>query len=265
MPTIIANGLTVAYDVVGAGPPLVVLHGATTAGRQDLGPHLDTLAERFTVYLPDARGHGGSGWGADRGVATVDLVADVGEFADGLGLDTFHLLGFSMGAMTALHVAATWPARVLTLVVAGISPMREPRLSVVGRTLDTDRIEHDDPGWARFLRARHGAEDRGRWRELLPAIVADVATQRLLTAAELHAIDPPTLVAVGDRDPFAPVAQVVDLARAIPNSRLHVVPDAGHEVLTERPAVVGAALADFYRETQDIARRRAEYPPEVAR
>lgn len=265
MPTILANGLTIAYDVVGSGLPLVVLHGATTAGRQDLGPHLDQLAEQFEVYLPDARGHGGSGWDPERGIDTTDLVADVRAFVDELGLGTFHLFGYSMGAMTALHVASSWPERLLTLVVAGITPTREPRASVVRRTLDPDRIERDDPGWARFLRARHGAEDRGRWRALLPAIAADAATQRLLTAAELHRIDPPALVVVGDRDPFAPVRAVTELARTLPDARLLVVPDAGHEVLTERVSVVAAALADFYRETQDVARRRAEHPPEVAR
>lgn len=264
MPTILANGLTIAYDVVGAGPPLLVLHGATTSGGQDLAAHLEALATAFLVYLPDARGHGGTSWDPARGIDTADLVRDVRAFADELGLGTFHLLGFSMGAMTALHVAATWPERVRTLVAAGISPAREPRASVVRRTLDPDRIERDDPGWARVLRARHDALEPGRWRRLLPAIVADVTAQPLLTPAQLRGIDPPTLVAVGDRDPFVPVAQAVELARALPDSRLLVAPDAGHEVMAERPKVFGAALADFYRETEPIARRRAEHPPEVA-
>jgi pimeloyl-ACP methyl ester carboxylesterase len=166
--------------------------------------------------------------------------------------------------MTGLHVAAGWPERVLTLVATGISPDREPRSSVVRRTLDPDRIERDDPGWARMLRARHGTGEPGRWRELLPAIVADVTAQPLLTAAEIHRIDAPTLVAVGDRDPFVPVDQAVQLARALPDGRLLVVPDAGHEVMIERPTVFGAALADFHRTTEPIARRRAEHAPEVA-
>jgi 3-oxoadipate enol-lactonase len=264
MPTIFANDLTIAYDVVGAGPPLLVLHGATTSGEQDLGTHLDVLATAFRVYLPDARGHGGSSWDPARGIQTADLVDDVRALADELGLDTFHLLGFSMGAMTALHVAATWPGRVRTLVVAGISPDREPRASVARRTLDVERIEHDDPVWARVLRARHDAQEPGRWRRLLPAIVADVVAQPLLTPAQLRGIDPPTLVVVGDRDPFVPVAQAVELARGVVDGRLLVAPDAGHEVMAERREVVGAALADFYRATEPIARRRAEHPPEVA-
>jgi pimeloyl-ACP methyl ester carboxylesterase len=264
MPTILANGMTIAYDVVGAGPPLLVLHGATTSGGQDLASQLDRLATAFLVYLPDARGHGGSSWDPARGIRTADMVSDARAFADELGLDTFHLLGFSMGAMTALHVAATWPERVRTLVVAGISPDREPRTSAVRRTLDPDRIEREDPGWARVLRARHDGLEPGRWRRLLPAIIDDVLAQPLLTPAQLRRIDAPTLVAVGDRDPFVPVRQAAGLARTVVDGRLLVAPDAGHELMGERPAVFGAALADFYRETEPIARRRAEHRPEVA-
>jgi pimeloyl-ACP methyl ester carboxylesterase len=51
-----ANGLRVGYDVVGAGPPLVLLHGASSSGREDFGAQLPRLAGSFTCYLPDARG-----------------------------------------------------------------------------------------------------------------------------------------------------------------------------------------------------------------
>ena len=265
MPTILANGLTIGYDVVGAGPPLVVLHAATSSGRIDLGSHLDDLAAAFLVYLPDTRGHGATAWDVGDGFDTTDLVDDVRAFVDAVGLATFHLLGFSMGAMTALHLAASDAERLRTLVVAGISPAREPRASVVRRILDPDRIDRDDPVWASALAARHdplGGD--GAWRRLLPAIAADVAAQPLLTPAQLRGIVPPTLVAVGDRDPLVPVGQAWELARALPDARLLVAPDAGHEVMADRPDVFGAALSDFYRETEPIARRRAEHRPEVA-
>ena len=44
-----ANGLRVGYDVVGAGPPLVLLHGASSTGREDFGAQLPRLAGSFTV------------------------------------------------------------------------------------------------------------------------------------------------------------------------------------------------------------------------
>ncbi len=266
MPTILANGLSVGYDVVGAGPPLVALHGATSSDPGWLEPHLAPLSSRFLVYLPQARGHGATAWDVDDGFSTADLVEDVRAFADALGLDTFHLLGFSLGGMTALHVAAAFPGRLRTLVVAGISPAREPRASVARRALDPALIERDDPAWAGDLAARHDPiQGEGAWRRLLPAIVADIATQPILTTGELHRIDAPTLVACGDRDPFVPVGQAWELARAMPHASFLVVPGCGHEVMTDRPDLFAAALAGFYRDSEAVARRRAVVRPEVAR
>jgi pimeloyl-ACP methyl ester carboxylesterase len=249
MPTIAANGLQIGYDAVGDGPPLVVLHGATVTGRSHLDPHLDRLSSAFRLYLPDARGHGATRWDAAAGFSTAHLVADLAGFVDALRLATFHLLGFSMGAMTALQYATEHADRLETLVLVGISPSREPRASVTRRLMDPARIDRDDPRWARDLSARHDpVQGEGAWRRLLPAIVADVAEQPLLTPAELHRVDVPTLVACGDRDPFVSVAQAWELVRALPDAHLLVAPDCGHEVLTERPDVFAAALADFYRE-----------------
>ena len=91
----------------------------------------------------------------------------------------------------------------------------------------------------RCLARRHDAgQGVGAWRTLLPAIAADVAVQPLLTPAELHADRRPTLVVCGDRDPFVPVDHAWGLQRQLPDGRLFVVPDCGHEVMVRRPAPV---------------------------
>lgn len=258
MPTIDANGLSIAYVVHGAGPPLVLLHGATGSGASHFSALVPRLAEGFRVYAPDARGHAGTRWDPVDGFAAADLVDDLEAFADRLGLTTFHLLGYSMGAMTALGFAARAPARLRTLVVLSIAPEREPRLSVGRRLMDPERIETADPAWARQLAACHDpVQGPGGWRRLLGSIVADVATQPLLTPAELRAIDVPTLVVVGDRDPFAPVDQVAALARQVRDGRLLVLPGVGHDVIEAGASLFHPALADFYRSTEPVARARA--------
>ncbi len=252
MPTILANGLQIGYDAVGLGPPLVVLHGASLSRRSHMAPHLDRLATRFRVYLPDARGHGATRWDVRDGFTTADMVEDLHAFVDGLAIDTFDLLAFSMGAMTALHFAARYPARLETLVVVGISTAREPRASVARRLMDPDRIAREDPAWAADLVARHDAvQGEDAWRRLLPAIVADIDEQSLLTPVQLRGIEVPALVACGDRDPFVPVSHAWELARQLPDARLLVAPGSGHELTTKRPEVFAAALTDFYREEAD--------------
>lgn len=259
MPTIDANGLTIGYDVVGAGPPLILLHGATSDAARDFRGVLPKLSQAFRCYTPDARGHGRTRWDTAAGGFSGDWLADdVLAFADALELHTFHLLGFSLGAMTALRVAVRVPQRLRTLIVVGISTDREPRASVARRLMDPIRIDRSDPGWAAELARRHDpAQGEGAWRALLPAIARDVATQSLLTPRQIRTIDPPTLVAVGDRDPFVPVDHAWRLSRSVIDGRLLVLPDAGHEALLERPAIATEALGDFYRSTEAVARQRA--------
>lgn len=259
MPTIDANDLTIGYDVAGAGPPLILLHGATSDAARDFSDQLPQLTEAFRCYTPDARGHGTTRWDTAAGGYSADwLVDDLLAFADAVGLDTFHLLGFSLGGMTALSVAVRAPERLRTLVVIGVTPDREPRASVARRLMDPVRIDRSDPKWAADLARRHDpAQGPGAWRALLPAIARDVSTQSLLTPRQIRTIDPPTLIAVGDRDPFVPVDHAWRLSRSVLDGRLFVLPDAGHEAFSERPAIANAALGEFYRSTEAVARRRA--------
>lgn len=264
MPTLRATDLEIGYELLGAGPPLILLHAASSSARVDFAAQIPGLASAFRVYLPDARGHGTTRWDPAGGFRAESLVDDLEAFVDGLGLITFHLLGFSMGALTGLTFAVRHPERVRTLVLGGISTEREPRASVVRRLLDPARIERDDPAWAAKLANRHDpVQGRGAWRQLLPAIAADVATQPLLSPGQLRDVTAPALVACGDRDPFVPVDQAVRLVRQLGNGRLLVAPDCGHELMSERPGLLNEALAGFYRSTEAIARERAERQPEV--
>jgi 3-oxoadipate enol-lactonase len=262
--TVRANGLDIAFETHGAGPPLVLLHGATSLGAEDFAAQIPLLARAFLVYVPDARGHGGTRWDAESGFRYDWLVDDLLGFADAHGLTTFHAIGFSMGAMTGLQFAARHADRLRTLVVAGITTQREPRTSVARRLMDPVRIERDDPAFATRLARRHDAgQGAAAWRRLLPAIANDVAAQPLLTPRDLRRISVPTMVVAGDRDPFVPVDHAWGLQRQIPDGRLLIVPDCGHEVMARRPGLFNEAIAGFYRATEATARRRAEaYAPE---
>ena len=258
MPTLHVNGLDVAYSAEGAGPPVVMLHGASSSAREDWSAQLPSFRKAFRVYLPDARGHGGTRWDVAQGFSTELLVGDLAAFVDALGLTTFHLVGFSLGAMTALTYATRHADRLRTLLVAGIDTEREPRTSVARHLMDPDRIAREEPAWTAQLDRRHGpVQGPGAWRDLMRAIAGDVATQPLLSPAELRQIRVPTLLAYGDRDVFAPLPHVVALYRQLPDARLLVAPDCDHQVMVSRPGLFNDAAAAFYRETEAVARARS--------
>lgn len=259
MPLVRANDLDVHYEVEGAGPPLVMLHGATSTATEDWSAQRPLFRGAFRLYLVDARGHGGTAWDARDGFRRDMLVDDLLAFVDVLGLSTFHVVGFSMGAMTALTFATRYPERLRTAVICGIDVVREPRTSVARRLMDPERILREEPEWATQLERRHGpVQGPGSWQRLLPAIADDVATASLLTHEELRRIRLPLQLIYGDRDVFVPADHAVAIHRQLPDSRLFICPDSPHQVMVSQPALFNLAAGNFYRSTEKVARQRAE-------
>ena len=109
------TGETVTYRHREGDTPLLLLHGNMTSSKHwDLV--LDAIDERFDCYAMDMRGFGGSTY-----ESPVDSIADfdedVGPFADAVGLDSFHLWGWSTGGGVAMTFAARHPDRVERLVL----------------------------------------------------------------------------------------------------------------------------------------------------
>jgi len=248
MPEIAANGLDIHYEMEGDGPPLVLLHGATSMGTRDWGAQRPLLRQHFRIFMPDARGHGRTRWDVRAGWLHSDLVADVLAFADALGVEQFRLMGLSMGASTALALAVSHPRRVHSLVLASISNEREPARSVARHRLDPEAIVRDDPAWAAELQRRHDpAQGPGAWRRLVAALRDGLAHRELLSPEQLRLVRLPVLLAVGDSDPWVPLEHAVWLKRQLPDARLLVVPGCGHVVPAERPSVFNPAASQFLR------------------
>lgn len=248
MPTIRANGLDMAYTVEGDGPPLVLLHGASSSAVEDWGHQRALLRQSFTCYLLDARGHAGTYWDGSGAWSRDALVEDLGAFADALDLGAFHVAGFSMGALTALTFATRYPARLASAAIVAIDIEAEPRTSIARRAMDPDRIERDEPAWARQLERRHDpVQGEGGWRRLMGAMAAAAGDEPVLTPALLRAARMPILLACGDRDPWVPLEHAVALRRQLPDARLLVAPDCDHVVPVRAAGVFNAAALAFWR------------------
>lgn len=116
------NGQTIAYDIVGKGPPLLLLHGfpQTRALWRNVVP---LLAEHFSVVTADLRGYGQSS--KPQGVPAYSfrpMAADQRALMAHLGFDQFHLAGHDRGARTAHRLALDAPEAVLSLTLMDIIP-----------------------------------------------------------------------------------------------------------------------------------------------
>jgi pimeloyl-ACP methyl ester carboxylesterase len=248
VPEIAANGLTIHYESEGQGPPLLLLHGATSMGTRDWGAQLPLLSGDFTLYMPDARGHARTVHDVEQCWSRSMLVDDALALADALGLDRFHVMGLSMGARTAVELAVLHPQRLLSMISISPTLEREPAASIARRRMDPDAIVRDDPAWAGELEQRHDThQGPGAWRRLAVAIRDDTQLLTAPTPEELRRIRLPVLLAYGDRDPWVPLEQAVRVKRQLPDARLLIVPECGHVVETERPSIFNPAMTLFLR------------------
>jgi pimeloyl-ACP methyl ester carboxylesterase len=123
-----SDGVRIYYTTMGQGEPLVLSHGTTHTWEswQDLG-YTDDLKDRFHLILVDSRGHGQSDKPhAAAAYAMAQQADDVVAVADDLGVDRFHLFGYSLGALSGFHLAARVPERVRSLVAYGGDPYAPP-------------------------------------------------------------------------------------------------------------------------------------------
>jgi len=262
------DGVGLEMGVAGSGPGLLLVHGFGGA-KEDFADHVPALARDHTVVIFDHRGHGASDKPEARAAYTLDrLVTDTLEVADAAGLDTFRLLGHSMGGMVSRKVVLREPARVDALVMmdtcAGPIPGFPVDLMEAGAEvaltrgkegllelftfatpLETPahrRLIAERPGYQAFNDKKFADYSATMWGALAIELAHQTDDLPAL-AAELRV---PLLILVGEQD--TPMVTASNMMHdAIPGSTLVVLPDAGHSPQFENPdawiAAVGAFLA----------------------
>jgi 3-oxoadipate enol-lactonase len=251
-------GARLVYEVSGAGPAVVLIHGFGLDMRTwdaQAGP----LAARFRVVRYDCRGFGASG-PLDPAVPYThagDLVA----LLDHLDIGQAVLAGLSFGGRVALQAALAAPDRVrglalLDTVLDGVpwDPESARALDEVARRVQAGGVLAGREAWlAHPLFA--AARSRPDLAAALAAMVAGYPGQHWLGQDPhlpvrrpldlLEAVAGPALVAVGEHDVpgFREMSAV--LARRIPGAAYHVVAGAGHMVNMEQPEAVSDLLTSF--------------------
>jgi pimeloyl-ACP methyl ester carboxylesterase len=232
---VVVNGVRTWYDERGAGEPLVLLHGGFSSA-QDFAGNLDALADRFRLLLPERRGHGHT---PDvEGPLTVEVMAqDTIAFLERVAGGPALLAGYSAGGTVALRVARRRPdlVRRLVLISTAFHPDGLLFRPQAGAALPEPLVA-----------AYAAVSPDGR--EHLPVVVAKVARamaeEPALTAADLAAVTPRTLVLVGDDD-LVTLEHTLALYRGLADAELAVLPAASHLLLFERPDLCRRLVADF--------------------
>lgn len=229
MPIFNSDGVAIAYETAGEGPPILLVHGFASTGRVnwwDTG-WVKTLTEHGRMVITfDHRGHGASEklYDPER-YSAAEMAQDAHRLLGHLGIAEADVMGYSMGARVTAFLAISHPERVRRAVFAGLASRMITGVGgseAIARALEAPgREDVADPGARSF---RVFAEQT---KSDLRALAACIRSSRQkITAEELGTIRAPVLVVAGEKDDVA--GDVATLVRAIPGAKGVTLPGRNH-------------------------------------
>jgi pimeloyl-ACP methyl ester carboxylesterase len=265
MPTTRVNDINLYYETHGAGAPLVLISGLGYSLWQwhRMAPYLQ---EHFQVITFDNRGVGGTDKPAGPYTASM-LAGDTAGLLDALGIERAVVMGHSMGGFIAQAMALEHPQRVSKLILASTNFGGPRHVPVTPEALAILTDTHSDP----LTRLKNGivvstapdfAEKQPEliqkwldWRGANPLNVAGYQAQMAIGMAllaeaaafenRLLSISVPTLILFGAHDKVVPPTNADLLAKQIPGSQVHILPDAGHFFPLEVPEEAARVIIQF--------------------
>ncbi|MDQ6709310.1 MAG: alpha/beta hydrolase, partial [Candidatus Dormibacteraeota bacterium] len=248
------------YEVVGQGPPLVLIHSGITDSRS-WKPQMEAFARGFEVLRYDMRGFGQS----DTTHGEYSARADLLTVMDAAGVRQAALLGVSMGSSLAIDVTLAHPDRVSALVVVGPgfsgrqqsdafkALMGEVDQIFEEKGLDAT-IEREMEIWL-YGKGRTAADVDPALRAAVfemdrfnsERFPADMKARPLdpPAAGRLQEIGVPTLIVVGDRDLYDVMDAAEQLEAGITGARRVVMPGTAHVPNMEQPDVFNRIVLEF--------------------
>jgi pimeloyl-ACP methyl ester carboxylesterase len=245
------NGARLFYKTFGpAAPrksPIVLVHGSTGTGQSNWGEMAPLLAERYTVIVPDCRGHGQSS-NPEHSYSFKELANDTAGLIRGLGYERAHVIGHSNGGNVALVTLVEHPEVVQTAVLQAANAWISPDLPEKQPTyFDPDYVAVHSPEWKNEMIALHSAtHGPDYWRELLQLTVKELICEPNYTPENLANVSRPTMVIQGENDGVnAPYEHAQFIARHIPGAELWIPEGIGHSVHVEIPTEWIDKVLDF--------------------
>ncbi len=270
------HGENLAYRQGGQGPVLLLLHGIAGSSGTWL-PAMRLLQHDYTVLAPDFLGHGKSA----KPLGDYSLgnhASGIRDLLHALDIERVTIVGQSFGGGVALQFAYQFPELCERLVLVDAGGLGR-EVSILLRLITLPAAEYVLPlffprfarGWGdpvvRFLgdrgirnpramemwrayRSLTEDENRQAFVRTMRAVIdpggqSVSAMSRLYLAAHL-----PTLIIWGEQDRIIPVAHAYQAHEAIPNSRLEIIPGAGHFPHVEEPVRFTDILREFLRTTE---------------
>jgi pimeloyl-ACP methyl ester carboxylesterase len=262
MPTINVNGVDLYYEEHGVGSETIFFaHGLLFSGRM-FENQIKALSDRYRCITIDFRGQGKSAVTED-GYDMDTLTKDCIEVMKALDCTACHFAGLSMGGFIGMRIAIRHPDLIKSLMLIETTADPEPKENLpkykqlafiarwFGLGLVINRVMPIMFG-QKFLKDDSRKDERQHWKDHIVSnhkvgIVNAVygVLNREGVYDDLDKISTPTLIIVGDQDVATEPKKSHRMNEKISDSKLVIVPGAGHSSTIEEPEVVNAAIMEF--------------------
>lgn len=278
------DGTRLYYEEAGTGIPVVFVH-EYAADYRTWEPQMRHFARSHRCVTYSQRGYPPSDVPEDPAKYSQNLFRDdVIAVMDALKIDRAHVVGHSMGAMTALHIGIHHARRCISVTAAGCGYGSSPDPKVVeqsraasretGKMFAENTMEEgarrygdgptrqsqknkDPRGYAHFIKMLSEHSARGHSLTMLNLQAKRPTLWEM--EADLKKFAPPLLIVVGDEDEWCVDASIF-LRRTAPTAGLLVVPRTGHTITSEEPDKFNAALEELFAAVE-AGRWLAHKPP----
>jgi len=243
-----------SYKKIGKGKPLVLVHGYL--GGQNMWKFQEELKHDYELIMPSLAGYGESA-NLTAPSTIRENAEQVFELLNHLNIDTFYLLGHSMGGMIVQEMAALRPSRVEKLICfgtgsIGVLPNRFETIEESRHKIKTIGIKETRENIAKTWFVDYL---KGEGYQLCLEEGAKATTQAALASldawdswdgrGQLSEISSPTLILWSNKDRSYDLNQQNILNQGIKNSRLEIIKDCAHNSHMEKPILVNNAIKQF--------------------
>ncbi len=238
------------------GAPALLLINSLGASLEMWDDQAETFSQRFELVRYDARGHGKSSIGSHTELSLDQLANDALAVLDACGIARAHVCGISLGGMTAMSIARSWPDRVLKLALCNTSAHMPPRENWQARIEGVRARGMSEVAEATLARwftpefHQAHSEKIERVRQMLMNTdprgyaACSAAIRDMDLRDSIADITARTLVIAGALDPATPPAHAEFIASKIAGSKL-VTLDCAHLSNVERADEFNSALLEF--------------------
>lgn len=273
------NGVGLYYKDMGAGQPIIAVHGGPGLDAAYFHPGLDPLSKKYRLISYDQRGTGRSKGTLDTLMLTVDqYVEDIEGLRKSFQLKKIHLMGHSFGGLLALMYASKYPEQVMSLILIGSGAKGDTSstASSQGKIVDERLSQADKDSVAKMI-SNHFFDTRIGRSKLFPILwkpyVYDKEKVKLISTSindsfsfvnkyvgrslgksdlwsnlnkRLIQLNLPTLIIHGDYDPV-PLSAAETNRNILKHSQLVVLKNCGHFPFIEQQELFTNSVVSFLK------------------